>query len=269
MSINAFLRFLVKHYPFVKGRSRITRFAKRYVKGITLYTDSYGNRFLLDLDNFIDNEIYLRGIFEEKSIHALTELIMEKRCKYFVDIGANMGIYTVLFAKRFSFERIYAFEPDPRNFSQLHANIFLNNLYDKVAIYNLALSSEDSEKTFYLSRNKKDIDNEKLNTGTSSLLFNKDRHISHAVITVQTIKLDDLLQIKNQSIVIKIDVEGHEYNVLKGMQNLLSNNNCVLSLELFQNNFSSVNGYLNDNGYMMLMPEFEKSSEYNYIYLKS
>lgn len=262
---NQFLRILLNHYPFVKGRSRITRFVKRNVKGITLYTDSSGNRFLLDLDNYIDNEIYLKGIFEEKSIHALTEIIMKKRCNCFVDIGANIGIYSVFFAKQFSFERIYAFEPDPRNFSQLHANLFLNNLHDRVKTYNLALSSENGEKTLYLSKMRKDLDNYKLNTGASSLVFNEERHINNVAIAIQTKRLDDLVDVENQSIAIKIDVEGHEYPVLKGMNNCLKKNKCVILLEVFKDGYKTVNEYLENMGYRVL-DSFQVPD--NYIYLK-
>jgi FkbM family methyltransferase len=266
MNFNFLLQFIVRHYSFKKGRSRITRFVKRNLSGVSISTDEFGNQFLLDLDNFIDNEIYLQGSFEKQNITILDDLVTKNRCRIFIDIGANLGFYTIFFASRSNIEKVYAFEPDPRNFSQLHANIFLNNLHDKVILYNVALSSKNGNETLYLSRKKQNYENYKLNTGTSSLIFNETRHSEQVAITIQARRLNDLVEIENQSVAIKIDVEGHEFEVLRGMDNFLKKNQCVILLEIFNDHFEAVNKYLEGMRY--------KAANFfqvpgTYIYLKN
>ena len=244
----------------------MTRFVKRNLHGVGIGTDEFGNQFLLDLDNFIDNEVYLQGSFETQNITIFEDLTTKKKCKIFIDIGANLGFYTIFFASRPNIEKVYAFEPDPYNFLQLNANIFLNNLHDKIVPQNVALSSQNGEAILYLSRKRQGYENFKLNTGTSSMIFDKQRHSDQATIAIQTRRLDDLIGIENHSAAIKIDVEGHEYEVLKGMDNFLKKNQCVVLLEIFQENFDNINWYLKKIDYRLL--NSVTLLDDNYIYLK-
>ena len=218
---NSILRFLIRHYPLEKGKTRTATLIKRYVHGLEICFDNFGNRFLLDLDNYIDNDIYIGGSFERKTITLFSELAIKQECHYFVDIGANLGFYSIFFASQSSIERVYAFEPDPRNFAQLLANVFLNNRYEKITPYNLALSSINGEGNFYLSREKKTYECGHMNTGTSSLIFDEERHSSDATLPIQTRRLDDLLEIENQSIAVKMNVDRYEALVLEGMSSFL------------------------------------------------
>ena len=45
---------------------------------------------------------------------------------------------------------------------------------------------------------------------------------------------DELLDIKNSNLILKIDVEGHELNVLKGLKKIINQNNCILQIEIFE-----------------------------------
>ena len=74
---------------------------------------------------------------------------------------------------------------------------------------------------------------------------------------------DDILKYNDKSLAIKIDVEGHEIYVLKGIEKLLKSNKCILQIELFNKNFHLVNSYLNNNGYKNIDNVKERS---NYFY---
>jgi FkbM family methyltransferase len=248
------------------GRNFISKIVKRNIHGKTISSDEFGNQFLLDLDNFIDSEIYLKGSFEKQIIAIFSELVKKNKCYFFIDVGANIGFHSIYFASQPNIEKVYAFEPDPRNFSQLLANIFLNEQCEKVTPYNLALSSKNGEEAIYLSRMKKNYETDKLNTGTSSMIFNEERHSMDGAITIQTRRLDGLLKLENQSIAIKIDVEGYESVVLDGMNNIIRNNQCVILLEIFKDHFETVNGYLRKMAYYPLSSI--QLPESNYIYLK-
>ena len=62
-------------------------------------------------------------------------------------------------------------------------------------------------------------------------------------IKIKSNKLDNLLEFKNKNIYIKCDTEGHDINVLKGMNKILSNNYCFLQVENNENN-ETIGNYL-------------------------
>ena len=57
-------------------------------------------------------------------------------------------------------------------------------------------------------------------------------------------KGDDIFSLKNKNIVLKIDAEGHEKEVLEGLENNLDNNNILLQIEIFDKNFENINKIL-------------------------
>ena len=74
---------------------------------------------------------------------------------------------------------------------------------------------------------------------------------------------DEILNLKRDNLAIKIVVEGHELNVLKGIQNLLKSNKCIIQIEIFEKNFNSVNSYLLERNFI-LIDQFQQRSNYFY-----
>ena len=66
---------------------------------------------------------------------------------------------------------------------------------------------------------------------------------------------DELLDIKNSNLILKIDVEGHELNVLKGLKKIINQNNCILQIEIFEKNFEIINEFLLKNNFRQLSVE--------------
>jgi hypothetical protein len=69
----------------------------------------------------------------------------------FVDIGANMGLYTI-FASVFSRAQVFSFEPESQNYALLNRNILLNKVADRVVAWCCALSNESKFDRLYLSQ---------------------------------------------------------------------------------------------------------------------
>ncbi len=128
----------------------------------------------------------------------------------FIDIVKNLEKYTINVGKTlYKYKKqltILSFEPEPFLFSLLNKNIRLNNLVNCKS-YNVALSSTKGRKKFYYYKPMQQI-----------VSFPTDKQIY-----VKTNTLKDVLKIypKNQEIFIKIDVEGHEKEVLQGVGNIL------------------------------------------------
>jgi FkbM family methyltransferase len=141
-----------------------------------------------------------------------------------VDIGAHMGRYTIISSKRVGANgKVVAIEADPSNFEMLKSNIKLNQLTN-VTPLNYAVYSKETKIKLYLP------DEESGYTMHHSIMSNyvftkyKDK-TGDKFVEVSANTLDYLLQLKGITDVnwVKIDVEGAEFEVLKGAHNVLSN----------------------------------------------
>ncbi|MHA1582869.1 MAG: FkbM family methyltransferase [Candidatus Baldrarchaeia archaeon] len=130
-----------------------------------------------------------------------------------IDIGAHIGIHTIHLAKVARF--VYAIEPEPTNLKLLIKNILVNNVKKKVIVLPYAISSVNGIVNFYVSSES---------TGAHHILSNDEGNIGRGTIlkvrayTLDTLVLDTL-GIDHVD-VVKIDVEGHELEVIKGAQKL-------------------------------------------------
>ena len=125
----------------------------------------------------------------------------------FLDVGANIGSYTVLAAGGVG-ARVIAVEPIPSTFANLQANILLNGLADHVEPHCVGLSGERSALRFSADR---DTVNHVMADGESG-----------EAINVPVLTMDELLAGRVPA-VVKIDVEGHERSVLEGARKTLAN----------------------------------------------
>jgi FkbM family methyltransferase len=137
----------------------------------------------------------------------------------FVDIGAHVGYYTVLAARRVSpGGLVFAFEPSPRNYELLLANVWRNELTN-VVCFPWAVSDHTGFVDLFLDER---------NTGDNRL-FQDDRGPG---VRVRAVALDALPSIRPPIDVVKIDVQGAEEAAIEGMKHLLSRSpNARVTLE--------------------------------------
>ncbi len=139
-----------------------------------------------------------------------------------IDVGAHIGPYTLKTAKRVGLNgKVIAIEADPENFDILNRNIQLNKLTNVIALNYAAYSKEDKIRLYLLKVDKSSYT--KYNTiMTDRAQYNNEQNF----VEVKANTLDYLLQsngIKHEQVNwIKIDVEGAEFDVLKGAKNILS-----------------------------------------------
>ena len=154
----------------------------------------------------------------------IIERFLPKQGDIVVDIGAHMGRYTIISSKRVGANgKVVAIEADPSNFEMLNSNIKLNQLTN-VTPLNYAVYSKETKIKLYLP------DEESGYTMHHSIMSNyvftkyKDK-TGDKFVEVSANTLDYLLQLKGITDVnwVKIDVEGAEFEVLKGAHNVLSN----------------------------------------------
>ena len=203
--------------------------------------------FLLNPNNPIDREIYLKDKYESDQITFLEKKIEENDIKIFIDIGAHMGFYSINLSKKKI--NIYAFEPILENFTQLKKNILVNKIYN-IKTYNCALSNIRKLVTMWVP--------DKNRTGGFAI-FNKDdealkkyemKNVNTKVI--QSDIGDNLLDIKKSIIAIKIDVERHEEEVIHGISNLLRDNKIIIQIEIFDERKKKIFSLLESKDYYLI-----------------
>ena len=181
----------------------------------------FGNKMYLKKQSFVSWKLSQEGIYEETETRYVMDQIKEGQIV--LDIGANIGYYTLIFANLVGKKgHVFAFEPEPDNFDVLKKNVETNN-YKNTTTENLAVSNKIGNIKLYLSKS---------NVGQHKIFPSKMTSDDYVNVNVTTIdeyfKLSDLY---DKISFIKIDVEGAEMGVLQGMDNLLEKNRLTLLME--------------------------------------
>lgn len=165
-----------------------------------------------------DDNRYQFGIYEAQNTDQFIQTIQSNFTVY--DLGANAGYMSLLFSKLA--KQVYCFEPMPANLEILHSNIESNNI-SNISVYPYAISNENTVLEFPVTDNK------------SAYTYVKDSanyKDSIKAIQIQGYKLDTVIEEKNLDPpnLIKIDVEGAEYDVLHGAKKTLQEHKPIILL---------------------------------------
>ena len=170
-------------------------------------------------------------------------LLLDQLCdstKSSIDIGVFRGVYSYKISE-YS-DKVYGFEANPIMFKYLIKN--LTKLRDNIVLYNVALSnSEGYAKLKIPIRNKSFFKSnfEDYYEGGLATIENENKLNNKSFDTFDTKKLRlDSFDFKEKIGFIKIDVEGHEFNVLEGSKKLLKKDKPVLLIEINKNHSSKV-----------------------------
>lgn len=234
--IYQFYGYITRNIFDFRWKSRITNPLLDFIKKITQSNRYYcyvryvdGIKIRLDLRDWIPQLIFVWGDYTiERSATTYFRSIL-KPGMIFIDIGANIGYYTLIASKVLgNTGRIFAFEPVSRNIAILEENININK-FSNITVIQKALSNEENQAVkIYLPTDDM--------CGMGSLRQLNDVNYSGEFEIINTTTFENFLNSYGVSKVdvIKIDVEGNELNVLKGMENIFSNDNFnpILLIEL-------------------------------------
>jgi FkbM family methyltransferase len=170
-----------------------------------------------DSEDWIEQTIIKEGNWDTTNIK-IAKYFIKPNCTI-LDLGSNLGSFTVTLSKLYKSCNFISVEPQKHKYIQLCANLYINNIKN-VSPYNYALTDNLNENylTMCIAKNN--------NNGASRLKCEDEAtkgqtDISHEE-KVKAITLDNLdLEIKGEVTLIKIDVEGHELNVLIGGINII------------------------------------------------
>jgi len=175
---------------------------------------------------FLDKEDSLMLSIKNND-HELTEIKFLKQIikngDTVLDLGANIGVYTLIFAKLVGKSgHVFAFEPDPTNFEILSKNV-KENKHENVTLVQKAVSEKNDKIKLFVS---------KRNHASHRIFDSEEKRNS---IEVDVITLDTYFK-KNKNPInfIKMDVEGVEGATLLGASNIIKNSkDLVIMMEYF------------------------------------
>tara|TARA_B100001093_G_scaffold122511_1_gene115217 strand:+ start:51 stop:1583 length:1533 start_codon:yes stop_codon:yes gene_type:complete len=237
------LNYLTKVKIFKRIIPSITkRILKVLNKNIFIY--EFGNlKLIINLNEPMDQLIFFHNEYEKLQMDFLVQKIKEIKPHFFLDIGSNSGIYSLTVGDQFSKIKVLAFEPIKKTCSVFKKNVSLNKIKN-IKLYPFGLS--DKSKNLLV---KAQIKNGHIQKGGFGVVKNNEDttflHTEYAPFK----RGDDLLKIKNKIVFVKIDVEGHEKNVLEGMLKILKRNKVFLQIEIFGRNFKKTNLLLTKNNF--------------------
>lgn len=210
--------------PWLRGRRRVAHVVSRWLATEhPLRVTSYALRFELDLSDHVEERIF----WEDYDRHILSWWADEMAPdSVFLDVGANVGLYSLVAAARGA--TVVAFEPNPRTRARLEANIRLNHFERRITVRPEALSDAIGTATLFddVMEGQREA-----NAGVASL---SNKNAAGRSIEVRTSTLDAIVKELRLPRVdwIKMDIQGAEYPALKGgSDTLASRPRLLLELE--------------------------------------
>ena len=220
------------------------------------------------LDNFF--------LFVSKYHHNRILCYLKKlNLKELIDVGAHKGEFLSYATKIGSIKKIYAFEPQKTIFKILKKNFSGNS---KVKLINLGISEKPSNKIFYINKLSSTSTMSKFNESSNYLKFknfltgSKKNYIDKYSIKTSSIN-QFFKNIRFKNCLLKIDVEGFEYNVLKGSKNKMREIKYILIENQFGNlyknkSFKEIKKYLYKNNFNILKKFTSPTLHYQDIIFK-
>jgi FkbM family methyltransferase len=196
-----------------------------------------------NMSNGLLNKCY----FGDETILSVIKKTSDQKKVFLLDCGSNYGFYSFYVASLSLGNQVLAFEASPETFNSFKANLELNN-FRNIDCRNLAISEVSGKFiSFY----------ESYNDWESSATHNKFKN--NKIVNIETTTIDQELSKKdlsNFAVIIKLDIEGNEFNAIEGGKVSILKYEPLITIELSRYNFNNQNynfnffrKFLNDSKY--------------------
>lgn len=226
--------------PFALRRKLLGWLAPHGLKG-ERRVNLFGLDYRCAPSNLIDTFVYYTGMYEQNTLACMqycVKIIPGLSERAFLDIGANSGLFSILGSRLFS--SVLAFEPFPAVFSRLKSNVERNGL-SNIRLFPFGLGDKAEMLSFVLP--KKD------NMGTGHFITESKNGSGEPL----PVRVGDtvLAEIPVAIGLVKIDVEGFEPHVLRGLRRTLERDQPVIIMEL---NRDTKKSFVNEETFMNTLP---------------
>ena len=181
-----------------------------------------------NMSNGLLNKCY----FGDETILSVIKKTSDQKKVFLLDCGSNYGFYSFYVASLSLGNQVLAFEASPETFNSFKANLELNN-FRNIDCRNLAISEVSGKFiSFY----------ESYNDWESSATHNKFKN--NKIVNIETTTIDQELSKKDLSnfvVIIKLDIEGNEFNAIEGGKVSILKYEPLIIIELSRYNFNNQN----------------------------
>lgn len=200
-------------------------------------------RIITSLSDHIESQVFWQGFQEaDEGVVRLLKRHLPVN-GIFVDIGANVGTFTLVAARRALRGEVHAFEPSAHHFARLSRNVTLNR-FENVVLNQKGLYDQPGEAVLFLPSKAGEMNN----SGAASLYTRGGSEVQQFSEAIALVRLDDYVRdraITNLDI-IKIDIEGAEIRALEGARETIARFRPLVFMELDRDNLARA-GYSADN----------------------
>lgn len=200
---------------------------------------------LLNPTEHIQQQLFWYGYYEKELSDLLKKLVNPN--DVFVDVGANIGYFSLLVARYFPSANVISFEPVTDLFKKMNENITLNSIENIITV-NAAAGESNEERELFISGPD--------NSGMSSF-YEPENYLGYKE-KVKVVSIDEWFEGSRLSRIdiLKLDIEGSELAALKGMKKALQNFKPLLiveinpaTLSMFSLNPADIYDYLGQYGF--------------------
>lgn len=186
-------------------------------------------RIVASLSDHIESQVFWQG-FQEADEGVI--VLLKRHLPVdgvFIDVGANIGSFTLVAARRASRGQVHAFEPSAHHFARLTRNVELNH-FKNVVLNQKGLYDQPGEAILFLPSQTGEMNN----SGAASLYVSQVEEARQVSEAVSLVRLDDY--VRNQHMqrvdIIKIDIEGAEMKALEGARETITRFRPLVFMEL-------------------------------------
>lgn len=211
--------------PTYRALWRLENYAKYVLYSLTsddIIDTEYGFQLSIDRGDAVQRRYITRESQGEEDLYNLFKSKVRNDQGAFIDVGANIGFYSFCFCT-VSDGDVYAFEPLSNNVEKLRENTKLNSFEDRIRVLPFGLSNQTREVELEFFPFNRGAANDFSNRGELDFLLRSE--------DVQFKTLDEI-EIQDRISTIKIDVEGHELEVLRGGNRLIRTQQPNLLIEI-------------------------------------
>jgi FkbM family methyltransferase len=176
---------------------------------------------------FIDARSHLlraaiTGEYEKKTMQLVKTFDISEGL--IVNIGANIGFYSIQLANNFPENKILAIEPNPEAYRFLSKNIAQNNLVDRIKLLNVCISDKEGQVSFSIISGKPEY------SSINGIVHNEVENEVKEIIEVNSLTLGNAIDGEKIAMIF-MDVEGAEQLVLQGSIDILGRNKPLIFCE--------------------------------------
>ncbi len=210
-------------------------------------------------DDYIPSRVFWYG-YDGYEYSIIPFYYLSKKAKVIVDIGANIGYYSLVGAAANKQAKVYAFEPVPRIANRFRKQIAINEFFN-IAIEEKVVGDVNTEVSFYIPVG---------NTMALAASTKKGWVSETEEVKVKSVTLDSFKKEKKIGNIdlIKMDCEFHELEVLKGMDNILKTDKPDILMEVLFPEAEGVKGHFENKQYLAIEKIMKENGYLFYIITK-